>query len=350
MLEHWNGIQHIVHSHFGLSSHFCDISFIVALFYGKAHHQMNSLVMSRSGAPTCSCAGVRRFLSFGCLSSGVRRHASSASSTSLEEASAKVEELRKRCVDLQRQLEARNAVLRELLRHIPDAASLLAPQAEVLEGSMNVRVVRSDEELEAAIKHKVRSIVLLDGHRYCLVPQPFTIKNSSISLFGKATIECSLRCVDAVLEVTDTTLVSPCPSLPVIDATSGSRVYLSHCTVAHGRDGLYLSNSSTARCQSSTFTSNVRGLFEGIGCGADCEGCSFRDNLFHAVLLHRPTHQRAFAFSASPLLNTFCGVSRGDVVMQYNPMTDVYTDVIKEGTVRVLTAEDSTANLCDPTW
>lgn len=266
--------------------------------------------------------------------------------------------LRGRIVQLEEMVSKRDAMIRTLLSerqlserqmHLQDDTVGVAAQP--------LAVVSSSEELEAAFKQRVSAIALTEGHRYVLLPQPCRVRDGSVTIFGKAVVEGSLQLSNATLDATDVTFISPCRRLPAIDATgTKSRVILSKCTVMGGRDGLHLSNGAKGVLQDCIVRENIRGVFEGLSCSVDVLSSSFEQNWFHAVLLGNPRHERALSFFAEEPVNSQSNVctshadTRADVVLQYNPMEDRYTDVFKDRVPVVLTDEASTANLCDPSW
>jgi hypothetical protein len=122
------------------------------------------------------------------------------------------------------------------------------------------------------------------------------------------------------------------------------------CEFSHGRDGLYLSGGASCTATDCKFIENVRGVFESFRCSFKGSNCRFQDNIFHMVLLSKPRHKdRVDEVAAAQ--HTFEGhQSRGDLALSYNPVTDTYEDVFKDGLVVVLTPHESTTNLAEPSW
>lgn len=252
-----------------------------------------------------------------------------------------------------------------LRRQLSEQRQLII-KAELQDDATHV-LATTDRELEQALKKKVRRVTLVRGQRYNLLPVPFHLKDAHIAISGEegTVVEGSWKLVQCAVDVSGVRLVGTSPSLPVIDASSQSSVSLQDCTLEGGRDGVYLSLSSNANLDRCVVQQNIRGLFEGHHCRASCRGSTFRNNFFHCVWLSKPaSHSRVKDFVSPPQSNVFDadehGSSssdddevrkcRGDVAFQYNPVEDSYADVLKNGKPVVLTSEQSTTNLSDPSW
>lgn len=258
-------------------------------------------------------------------------------------------ELQQRCQRLEQMLLQRDDLIRTLLRSATKGAVHSSAHCPP------VAVATDDASLEAALRGGSPSVVLAPHTTFTLLPHPFQLRDRRIVLFGGpgTRLEASLALRSSTLHASDIVFFAPSGSLPVFDVGGHSQVVLSNCTAEGGRDGVYLSGDSSCQLRHCRMVRNIRGLFEGLGCTAECKGTEFSGNVFHAVLLGgaRCTHERAQLFT-SPQGdgNTVDTSSRADVVFQYNPMLDVYSDCIKAGRPVVLTAEESTANLCDESW
>jgi hypothetical protein len=276
--------------------------------------------------------------------------------------------LQRRVEDLEEMLLKRDAMIRVLLTGggggsaggCGSTSTSTPAQAEALTAQHCVHVA-NDMELERAFKQRAPFIALAEGKRFVLLPQPCHVRDASIVLFGKAEIEGCLKLTNCTLDATDVTFVSPERHLPIIDATGAKgNVRLTNCSLCGGRDGLYLSNGARGTVRRCNVRDNVRGVFEGLGCHVSVTSSQFTGNWFHAVLLNNPKHDRALQFfpedpaTATPHSGNTTAKShpstRADVVFQYNPMEDRYSDVFYNGVPVVLTDEHSTASLCDATW
>jgi hypothetical protein len=176
------------------------------------------------------------------------------------------------------------------------------------------------------------------------------------------TLTASFKVVQgAVLRIHGVDVASHSPALPVVEANSGGLVHLAHATLRDGRDGVYLASGARLLSQSSRLVNNSRGVFEGFRCAMQLQGGNtFDGNLFHMVLLGNPSPDRMEELTGGRLgsinnsTNDCCFAAsertRGDFAFKYNPVLDQYADVYKDGVPVVLTEQESTANLVDPTW
>lgn len=171
---------------------------------------------------------------------------------------------------------------------------------------------------------------------------------------------------------------------PVISATAGAGVHLDRCVLSNGRDGVYLGMGSHCTLNQVRIVNCIRGLYEGVGCRTSMiDSCTFQANRYHVVLLGPGGTERAarlfkkVAASASPLTSahgaTFTATfsseatpadvlapgvttssvialqqNKADVVLQHNPITDIYEEGMVDGQRVELTGADATAGLSDP--
>jgi hypothetical protein len=261
--------------------------------------------------------------------------------------------LHRRIQELEEMVNQRDIMIRSLL--MGQSAATQPPMTSPTTEGSSYLLVSSNEDLEKAFKQRVPSIGLVSGQRYVLLPQPCRVRDAKMVLFGNAEIEGSLVMSNCILDATDVTFTSPNRSLPAIDMTgSKSHARLNTCTLRGGRDGLYLSNGARGTLRGCHVQGNVRGVFEGLGCGVSVASSHFDENWFHAILLGSPRHERALHFFQDPPCDgntkSSTETTRADVVLQYDPVEDRYSDVFRDRVPVILTEEYSTANLCDPAW
>lgn len=166
---------------------------------------------------------------------------------------------------------------------------------------------------------------------------------------------------------------------PVISATAGAGLHLDRCVLSNGRDGVYLGMGSHCTLNHVRIVNCIRGLYEGVGCRTSMvDGCTFQANRYHMVLLGPGGAKRASrlfqqlggstahatAFTAtfsptatvadvlSPRVTTTSVVAvqqtKAQVVLQHNPITDIYEDCWIDGQPVKLAEADATAGLSDP--
>ena len=259
------------------------------------------------------------------------------------DASEEVALLRREVKELRRELSSRAETIRQLMH------MTRSDKQHGGDGDRTLVAVEDDEQLERALKVASPRVLLLPGRDYSLLPAPFVVRGEKrIEIVGAAALTASFKLSDgASLSMNEVQLVSHAPSLPAVEA-SGSIVMLANCTIRGGRDGVYLSSGSHLTCTRCRFEGNARGVFEGFRCAIHLAENTFENNLFHLVLLSSASHKRV---EEVQLTNSFAGErTRGDVVFQYNPVSDHYSDIFRGGVPVVLTEEHSTANLVDPTW
>ncbi|KAG5508739.1 hypothetical protein JKF63_05237 [Porcisia hertigi] len=317
------------------------------------------------------------------------------------------------------------------------AASVPAKSLDSLEHRQGAcYVVRTSEELTDALcghgsEHAWRTVVL-DGKLFILNPcAPVVVDRARVFMVGNnATIigQIAVRGRGAVLSASDIfflhsadmglrsaacgggessfstvappLLISPrgCNDksvpvalMPVISATVGASVHLSHCTLSSGRDGVYLGMGSRSTLNHVRIVNCIRGLYEGVGCRASMiSACVFQSNRYHMVLLgpnnsdraaqvfHRAssagetaatspntekaqmqaTYSAVFTTAASaadvlpPGFTSDAAIAtrenKAHVVLQHNPITDIYEDCWCAGARVDLFDQDATAGLNDP--
>lgn len=171
--------------------------------------------------------------------------------------------------------------------------------------------------------------------------------------------------------------------MPVVSVTSGAGLHLNRCVLSNGRDGVYLGMGSHCTLNHVRVVNCIRGLYEGVGCQASTvSDCVFQSNRYHMVLLGANNGERAaqlFKSAANPSTGgaaiaaaysaEFGRVSsaadvlapgvtcdsaialqqpKAQVVLQHNPITDIYEDCWADGAKLELGERDATAGLSDP--
>ncbi|KPA77814.1 hypothetical protein ABB37_06632 [Leptomonas pyrrhocoris] len=168
---------------------------------------------------------------------------------------------------------------------------------------------------------------------------------------------------------------------PVIGATAGAGVHLDRCVLSNGRDGVYLGMGSHCTLKRVRIVNCIRGLYEGVGCRTSMvDACAFQSNRYDMVLLGPGGAERArrlfqkispsnaygenFTASFSPdaavadvLAPDVTAASaialqqnKAQVVLQHNPITDIYEDCWVDGQQVQLSEVDATAGLSDPVF
>jgi len=237
------------------------------------------------------------------------------------------------------ELQAKNNTIAALLAGATSVAGeIVVPTIEeVATGDLMEQSLRRNR----TCKFRIRS-----DQPFVLLPSPFQLEKHSVEIYGPGSITCNLKLTqNTALYLHNVRLIAHDSSRPVIDAHGGT-VSLVDCIVEDGRDGVYLSGGAHLRDERTTYTNNKRGVFRGFRCKWTPKHSTFRHNIFHAVTLGE-SHDRVGQLQDAGVV--FVG-GRGDVVFQYNPVADHYGEVFKHGSVIVLTEEEATLNLVDPTW
>ncbi|KPI89313.1 hypothetical protein ABL78_1542 [Leptomonas seymouri] len=166
---------------------------------------------------------------------------------------------------------------------------------------------------------------------------------------------------------------------PVVSATAGAGVHLDRCVLSNGRDGVYLGMGSRCTLNHVRIVNCIRGLYEGVGCRTSMmDACTFQANRYHMVLLgpdkaewagrifQSPSPCRERGATCSPTFSSNASVedvlapgvtatsvvalqqNKAQVVLQHNPITDIYEDCWVDGQRVELSGADATSGLSDP--
>lgn len=192
--------------------------------------------------------------------------------------------------------------------------------------------------------------------------------------------------------------MSVMPLLPVLSATISAGLHLTRCTISNGRDGVYLGMASHATLSDVTIINCTRGLYEGVGCRTSLlASCRFAQNRYHVVLLGEDSRERASLLGCYPpskapveegspkakiaessktgsckysvKFTTVASMeeisppdfhctsppltlqeNKAQVVLQHDPIADIYDDCWSDGVHLELSEEDRTAGLSDPVY
>lgn len=338
---------------------------------------------------------------------------------------------------LQRELRHSQAVIRRLVELVDRSqhdAELVGMEAG-LEGGGGFFVAADGDALRRGLETPGARIVLLAHHTYLLdLFAPIVVRGSTtVSIIGNgATVVGGIAVEEgATLDVADVFFFAPngqrrpqlevlpvgaeprvrpnarpeedregdeeqsernpdSPRFPILSAINGSRLFVTGCTLVNGRDGVYLGVRSQAELAGTRVLNCVRGLYEGVSCGASIgPGCAFAGNYYHIVLLgpgkatrladsllpraaaaaanaHAGTDggdplsgllfaRRSDALSVTPpgfqcVRPVWLRRTRADIVLQQDPIHDVYTECWLDGAPVELSEKDCTASLSDPVY
>ncbi|KAH9584205.1 hypothetical protein LSM04_003323 [Trypanosoma melophagium] len=306
------------------------------------------------------------------------------------EESALVKHLRSELENSNKRLDRATDIIHHLVKLIDKErfAAEMAMFEKSIEGGGGLFVTETSSELEAALQTPGARIVLLENHHYVLgTLGSVNITKTNVTIIGNnATIEGYLKVSrDASLEARNVTFLAPkgfsgeCEKgprnwrsttlLPCLDVNQRSNVYLRNCKLLGGRDGLYLGVESYAKLENVLIADCYRGLYEGVRCRVSLLGCKFQGNFFHIVLLGHDREERAKVFSeSSGDPNTVSSetsdlpvcfsdtsengekITRADIVLDHDPIEDVYAVFIHKGRHVELPANLATCNLSDPVY
>ncbi|EKF98711.1 hypothetical protein TCSYLVIO_010385 [Trypanosoma cruzi] len=366
---------------------FCSFSLFHQSFFCKAWSRVSPCVAGK---------GTATYLQASCT---VKRHASQRTVNNGEgESSPRVDvdsrqkaierRLREELADVTKQLEQAREIVCELVRFVDRkryAAQLSALEKNMMGGG-GLFLTTTAAELEKALRTPGSRIVLLENHHYVLETSgPINISRTHVSILGNnATIEGSISLThNATLDACDVTFLglknvsdedevdgkawNSTSLLPCIEVTQNSRVYLRNCRLVGGRDGLYLGIESEVQLRNVAISDCIRGIYEGVGCRAFFSGCTMAGNCFHLVLLGEDREAHVEALTAPnksdgttenfEILVRFSDASdsgkkrtRADIVVDHNPITDVYAKFIHGGKWVELPEELATCGLSDPVY
>jgi hypothetical protein len=242
-----------------------------------------------------------------------------------------------------------------------------------------VSIVGNKATVIGHIAVKGRGAVLAASDVFFLCPYDLELRKTPAS--GAAMSDVAATSVLMSVNATGRKATENAANLkPVISATAGAGVHLNRCVLSNGRDGVYLGMGSHCTLNHVRIVNCIRGLYEGVGCRTSMvDTCTFQSNRYHMVLLgpggsERATrlfqkaspssHTHGAAFTASftaaatagdvlaPGVTTASVIAlqqtKAQVVLQHNPITDIYEDGWADGQRVELSGADATAGLSDP--
>lgn len=168
------------------------------------------------------------------------------------------------------------------------------------------------------------------------------------TLIGNFQVRDSSRVSARGIRFVSSSLHAPCFHV----SGENTCLQLDGCALSSGRDGIFLSAGASCHLSGCCVAENVRGGFEGFNCNLSALNCTFQNNVFHLVLLSKPgdTSRIREVYGCE---NCFLGdppQSRADIALRYNPVTDYYDCLYRNGHAVVLTPQESTTNLVGPSW
>ncbi|KAK7197683.1 hypothetical protein NESM_000720100 [Novymonas esmeraldas] len=251
---------------------------------------------------------------------------------------------------------------------------LLDTHAPVVVDRARVSIVGNNAVVVGHVAVKGRGALLSASDVFFLAPSDMQLRQAAASGASAATVPLFINPTGRTEKNAAAVL------MPVIGATVGASVHLTRCTVSSGRDGVYLGMGSRCTLHHVRVVNCIRGLYEGVGCRASVvAACTFQANRYHMVLLGPNNAQRSaqlfresaggadatrseysatFTSSAAvtdvlaPGLSSNSAIAiqqtKAQVVLQHNPIVDIYEDCWTDGAHVRLSERDATSGLSDP--